>query len=478
MNQLFMIDKTVNLYILCCIGFFCLSLSGCSKSPSQLEQILQREEVRFVTHDGPTTYFVDKDGETGLEFELARHFATELGVELSLVFASNSAEVRELIMNGQADIAAGDISRPYTPDSTMIFGTGYQWVTRQIVYRTSHWRPRSLDDIYPNQLHLADGTVPLSTLKTLKKQIPSLNWRIHKNKNNNDLLEMIENGEILYAVAYSNDVILARTLYPEIRPAFNLTGPAPLAWAIKNSDDHSLLYEIQKFHSKIAKQGKLADLIERFYGPSGFFDYVDSRKFVDKYRKTLPALRPYFERSGNNNEIDWRLLAALSYQESHWNKNARSHTGVRGLMMLTQPTAKQVGVKNRMDPEQSIEGGAKYLRSLRKRVPERITEPDRTWFALAAYNVGFGHLEDARILTQKDGGDPDVWEEVKRRLPLLSKKEWYKKTKHGYARGYEPVKFVRKINKYYNVLVQLTQENRASSPQFVEDAVTIDSPSL
>ena len=118
------------------------------------------------------------------------------------------------------------------------------------------------------------------------------------------------------------------------------------------------------------------------------------------------------------------------------------------------------------------------MRSLRKRVPERITEPDRTWFALAAYNVGFGHLEDARILTQKDGGDPDVWEEVKRRLPLLSKKEWYKKTKHGYARGYEPVKFVRKINKYYNVLVQLTQENRASSPQFVEDAVTIDSPSL
>ena len=473
-----MLDKTGNLCTLFCVAFICFALTSCSKSPSQLEQILQRQEVRFVTHDGPTTYFVDKDGETGLEFELASHFATELGVELSLIFANNSAEVRELIMNGQADIAAGDISRPYTPESAMIYGPGYQWVTRQIVYRTSHWRPRSLDDIYPNELHIADGTVQLNTLAKLQKKTPSLSWEIHENKNNNDLLEMIENGEILYAVAYSNDVVLARTLYPEIRPAFNLTGPAPLAWAIKNSEDDSLLNEIRKFHNKIAKQGKLADLIERFYGPSGFFDYVDSRKFVDKYRKTLPALRSYFERSGDNNEIDWRLLAALSYQESHWNKNARSHTGVRGLMMLTQPTAKQVGVKNRMDPEQSIEGGAKYLRSLIERISDRITEPDRTWLALAAYNVGFGHLEDARILTQKDGGDADAWEEVKLRLPLLSKKEWYKKTKHGYARGNEPVKFIRKITKYYNVLVQLTQEDRASPPQYIDDAIFIDSPSL
>ena len=145
--------------------------------------------------------------------------------------------------------------------------------------------------------------------------------------------------------------------------------------------------------------------------------------------------------------------------------------------MLTQPTAKQVGVKNRLDPEQSIEGGAKYLSSLIKRVPERIKEPERTWFALAAYNVGFGHLEDARVLTQRDGGDPDLWEEVKLRLPLLSKREWYKKTRHGYARGYEPVKFVKKIRKYYNVLVQLTQQNREPPTQLV-NAVIIDSPSL
>jgi peptidoglycan lytic transglycosylase F len=454
-----------------------VSLTGCSKSRSQLDQVLQREEIRVVTHDSAATYYVDKDGETGLEFELANRFAIKLGVKLSLIVVNNSTEVSELIKSGQADIAAGGISQPFISDAPMIYGPGYQWVTRQIVYRTSHWRPTSLDDIYPSQLHIADGTVPLSTLEKLQEKSPSFTWVIHPDKDNNELLKMVENGEILYAVAFSNDVILTRESYPEIRPAFNLTGPEPLAWAIKNTEDRSLLKEIQKFHGKIAKEGKLADLVERFYGPKGFFDYVDSRTFIDKYRKTLPGLRPYFKWSGDKNGIDWRLLAALSYQESHWNKNAQSRTGVRGLMMLTLPTAKQVGVKNRLDPEQSIDGGAKYLKSLRKRIPERIKEPERTWFALAAYNVGFGHLEDARVLTQRDGGDPDLWEEVKLRLPLLSKKEWYKKTRHGYARGYEPVKYVKKIRKYYNVLVQLTQQNREPPTQLV-NAVIIDSPSL
>ncbi len=454
-----------------------LFLSACSKPRSQLEQIQERGEIIFVTHNGPTTYYVDKDGETGLEFELANRFAIHLGLELSIIVVDNNAEVTDLIKSGQADIAAGGISQPYSKDAPLIYGRGYQWVTRQIIYRTSHWRPTSLDDIYPDHLNIAAGTVPLSTLEKLQKTSPTLEWSIHADRNNNELLEMVENGEIVYAVAYSNDVLLARTSFPEIRPAFNLTGPEPLAWGIRNTDDHSLLAAIQKFQKEITKEGKLADLVERFYGPSGFFDYVDSRKFIDKYRKTLPGIRPYFKRSADGNDIDWRLLAALSYQESHWNKNAQSRTGVRGLMMLTLPTAKQVGVKNRLDPEQSIEGGAKYLKSLIGRIPDRIQEPDRTWFALAAYNVGLGHLEDARILTQKDGGDPDIWEEVKLRLPLLSKKVWYEKTRYGYARGYEPVKFVGKIRKYYKVLVQLTQQEREPKPQLV-NAVIINSPSL
>ena len=472
-----MLQKLIHFNSVISLITICLLFSGCSEPRSKLEQILQRGEIIIAMHNGPASYYVDKDGETGLEYELATRFAIHLGLELSLIVAKNGAEVGELIKNGQADIAAGGISQVYHSDAHLLYGPGYQWVTRQIVYRASYLRPSSLDEIYPDKLHIADGTVPSSILDKLHGETPLLSWIVHNDKDNIELMELVEDGEILYAVAYSNDIVLARESYPEIRSAFNLTGPEPLAWAIKNSEDHSLLVEIENFHKEIAGNGKLADLIERFYGPTGFFDYVDSRKFVEKYRKTLPALKAYFKRSAHEQSIDWRLLAAQSYQESHWNKNARSRTGVRGLMMLTQPTAKQVGVDNRLDPRQSIEGGAKYLKSLIKRIPERIKEPDRTWFALAAYNVGFGHLEDARVLTQKDGGDADLWEEVKLRLPLLSKRAWYKQTEHGYARGYEPVKYVRKIRKYYNVLVNLTQENRQPTPKLA-DAVTINSPVL
>ncbi len=472
-----MLRKTThNVYVFACISA-CLLVSGCSESRSKLEQVLRRGEIRVAMHDGPANYYVGKDGETGLEYELATRFAVHLGVGLSLIVANNITEVDELIKNGQADIAAGGISRGYQAEAPMLYGPGYQWISRQIVYRTSHSRPVSLDDLYPEKLHIADGAVPTSILEKLRNKVPSLSWTVHHDKENTELMELVENAAILYTVAYSNDILLSRETYPEIRIAFNLTDPEPLAWAIKNSDDHSLMTEIDNFYRKIADNGTLADLMERFYGPTGFFDYVDSRKFVDKYRKNLPALKAYFTRSAYEHNIDWRLLAALSYQESHWNKNARSPTGVRGLMMLTQPTAKQVGVDNRLDPGQSIEGGTKYLKSLIKRIPDRIKEPDRTWFALAAYNVGFGHLEDARILTQIDGGNADLWDEVKLRLPLLGKRSWYKQTKHGYARGNEPVKFVGKVRKYYNVLVNLTQENRRPTPKLA-DTIVINSPVL
>jgi membrane-bound lytic murein transglycosylase F len=128
-------------------------------------------------------------------------------------------------------------------------------------------------------------------------------------------------------------------------------------------------------------------------------------------------------------------------------------------MMLTLATAKQMGVTNRLDPEQSIMGGTRYIDQLIKKIPERIQGPDRLWFALASYNIGFGHLEDARIITEKQGGNPDKWREAKNYLPYLQNSQWYKQTLYGYARGIQAVSFVERIRKYYNTLIQLTHED-------------------
>ena len=159
-------------------------------------------------------------------------------------------------------------------------------------------------------------------------------------------------------------------------------------------------------------------------------------------------------------DFDWRKLAAASYQESHWNPSARSPTGVRGMMMLTLPTAAYVGVDNRLDPEQSIRGGAFYLKDMMERLPDTIPENQRIWFALASYNIGLGHVEDARRLTESMGMDPDAWADVKKVLPLLQQSKYYKQTRYGYARGSEAVHYVDSIRRYYDTLVWIDDQTK------------------
>jgi membrane-bound lytic murein transglycosylase MltF len=215
--------------------------------------------------------------------------------------------------------------------------------------------------------------------------------------------------------------------------------------------------------SEFLETVKNDDMLERFLKKqethSQPLDFANMHTFMTYILERLQKFRVLFERLAGEYNLDWRLLAAIAYQESHWNPEAVSPTGVCGLMMLTRDTAKYVGITNRTDPEQSVRGGARYFTIVKKKIPERIPEPDRTWLALASYNMGFGHLEDARILTQRLGGNPDSWQDVKKRLPLLSVQKWHSRTKHGYARGHEPVKYVQNIHNYYSILKLLTRES-------------------
>jgi membrane-bound lytic murein transglycosylase F len=237
-----------------------------------------------------------------------------------------------------------------------------------------------------------------------------------------------------------------------LRPAFSLGQPQPIAWAFSETPDNSLFDAAQNFISLSKTNGSIAQLSERIYGSATAMQQHGSRVFVQRLNERLPQYQTMFTNVADEFDIDWRLLAAISYQESHWNPTAESPTGVRGMMMLTKATALEVGVDNRLDTRQSLRGGAQYLRNIYKRLPASIPEPDRTWFALAAYNVGLGHLEDARRITDMQGGDPSTWVDVKQRLPLLKQAQWHTKLRHGYARGDEPVHFVQRIRHYYDLL--------------------------
>ncbi|MCB0385704.1 MAG: membrane-bound lytic murein transglycosylase MltF, partial [Bdellovibrionales bacterium] len=256
--------------------------------------------------------------------------------------------------------------------------------------------------------------------------------------------------------------------------AFPLDDNIQIAWLLQKSEDKSLSGFIGAFFQRLKNEGSLERMRNLYYGHVQKMNYVGARTFIQHIETRLPQFQDTFQKAAEELGLDWRLLAAIAYQESHWNESAVSPTGVRGLMMLTQATAEEMGVKDRLNPAESILGGARYFSKIHARMPERISEPDRTWLTLAAYNVGYGHLEDARVLTQNGGKNPDAWSDVREHLPLLAKKKWHAQSKHGFARGEEPVNYVRNVRRYYDVLVWMggAQEGKPPKNQLAEEEST------
>jgi peptidoglycan lytic transglycosylase F len=441
-------NKLLFLFVICT-----LVLSACSDQKTVLQTIHESGELRFITVESPLTYFKGSDGTAeGPEYELASMFADSLGLKLNLIVVDNKHDVVSLINNNKAHIGSSALALSDYPDNTLQYGPAYITAKRQLVYNQKNRKPKSIEYLMEDEIIISEEKSYQSLVKTLSFYHPDLAWRVLENISMTEILNLVNENRIPTAIVDSNWVAIYRHLFPEVRVAFDITGELPVAWIYKNNRDHSLEKAVRKFFRRINKNGSLNKLINRYYQHSKSFDYVDTRVFIDNIQNRLPKYRKLFMKSARVADLDWLLLAAMGYQESHWDPKAKSSTGVRGLMMLTKDTAKSLGVEDRLDPEQSITGGASYLTKMINRIPERIQGEDRVWFALAAYNIGFGHMEDARKLTQSQGGDPDKWLDVSERLPLLADERWHQKTEHGYARGAEPVIYVKNIQRYYDIL--------------------------
>lgn len=438
----------------------CLFLTACNsdKHPSNLKDILTRGQLNVGTLFGPNSYFIDAEGPAGFEYELAKKYADYLGVKLNIVSSYNLEELLPKLETGEVDFLAASLLVTPNRLSEYKFSPSYNEVSQKLVFKQGQERPRKIDDL-TGQLIVTAHSSHAEKLRELKAQYPLLTWHETSELDNEELLKKLLDEEYDYAVVDSNTLAINRRYYPEISIGFTIQDPQPLAWAMSKISDDSILASLIEFFGEVHHNGTLLALNDKYYGHIEDFNYVDTRAFIAAVENILPKYQSWFEKYGA--DIDWRLLAAISYQESHWNPRARSYTGVRGMMMLTLPTAKQMGVKSRLDAEQSIYGGAKYIKRLIDKMPQRIPNPDRIWFALASYNVGFGHLNDARIITQKQGGDPDRWVEVKKRLPLLKQRKYYKKTKYGYARGDETVNYVENIRRYYDTLTWVDGQKRS-----------------
>ncbi|MNJ19354.1 Membrane-bound lytic murein transglycosylase F precursor [compost metagenome] len=433
-------------------------LGACVEKPSTLERVKEDGVLRVITRNSPATYFEDRNGETGFEYELVKRFADDLGVELKIETADNLDELYSQLgqPSGPVLAAAGLVSSERRK-SQVRFSHPYLEVTPQIIYRNGRSRPTDAKNLVGKKIMVLKGSTHAEQLAALKKQYPALEYEESDAVEVVDLLRMVDEGQIDLTLVDSNELAMNQVYFPKVRVAFDLGDSRDQRWAVAAGDDNSLLNEINEFLDKVQKNGTLQRLKDRYYGHVDVLGYVGAYTFAQHLQQRLPRYEKHFKASAKKEQVDWRLLAAIGYQESMWQAEVTSKTGVRGLMMLTQRTAQAMGVSNRLDPVQSIRGGAKYFMYVKSLLDDDIKEPDRTWFALAAYNVGGGHLDDARKLAKREGLNPNKWLDVKKMLPRLAQKQWYSKTRYGYARGGEPVHFVANIRRYYDILTWVTQ---------------------
>lgn len=428
-----------------------------SYQPTLLEQVLSRGELHVVSRNGPTTYYETANGLAGFEYELLKGFADELGVELVIEDEKRIEDMLYQVASGaHYDLAAASITVTPRRSQKVLFSDPFMDVRQQIIYNTRKNAPKSSKDLVGRDLIVSSKSSHLEQLRDLKNLYPQLEWREIADAEMFDLLEMVHKGEADLALIDSHIFDLHKYAYPRAKVAYDLTETQQLAWAFPKLADKSLYQAAQNYLARIKEDGTLASITENFYSPPPIAEgeTADALMFTYRLEERFPRFREYVVAAAEEFEVDWKLIAAISYQESHWDHKAVSPTGVRGLMMLTNATASEVGVSDRVDPKQSIFGGARYFKNLLARIPSRVTdEEDRLYMALAAYNVGLGHLEDARVITQKNGDNPNKWEDVRKYLPLLSKRQHYSQTKHGYARGWEPVHYVKKVANYHKILV-------------------------
>ncbi len=432
-------------------------LGTCSTSPPLLDQIVEIGELRVVTRNSPVAFTGGPDGPSGPEFDLVQAFADELGVMLILETVNSVSEIVPRLLTGRAHMAAAGLSITQSRLEYLNFSHPYELVDMHLIYRVGTGKPRSIEDLIGRSIEVLASSSHSDMMASLAEVYPELEWTENADAETADLLRKVASGEVDFTIADSTDFNVQRNFYPELRVALDLEIGDPLAWAFTKESGNSLLARADDFLIAAERSGMLAQIHDRYYGHKKEFDYVGTRNFIRHFKSRLPRYRAWFEQAGEEWGIDWRLLAAIGYQESHWRSQAVSPTGVRGIMMLTQDTADYLGLDDRVDPQSSIFGGAQYFVRQTERIADTVDEPDRTWMGLAAYNVGFNHVKDARWIVEQLGGNPNTWVDLSKALPLLAQRKWYTRVPYGYARGWEPVLYVNNIRAYYELLVWLTE---------------------
>ncbi|WP_246293740.1 membrane-bound lytic murein transglycosylase MltF [Desulfobacter latus] len=420
------------------------------KSP--MEQIQKRGTIRMITTNNATSYYTYRESPMGFEYDLAKAFADHLGVALEIIVPEWDT-MFNVLNSGQGDFIAASITITEPREQIALFSQPYMTVQQKFIHHKLIFGIKHIEQLAGKTIHVRKGTSYQERLAEIKASGIDLEIKLLDDVATQEILRMVSEKEINFTIADSNIALLNRRYYPEIKIGLPIHEKEYLGWAVKKTNK-ALRDQINQFLEMAEETGLLGKIYEKYYGDVDIFDYFDLKKFHERIKTRLPKYKKVIKTEAEKYGFDWRLIAAMAYQESHFNARAKSRTGVRGLMQVTRPTARQMGITNRLDPKQSVKAGVKFLNLMHKRFDDIPDPQQKTLFALAGYNVGYGHVRDAQAIARQKGLDINKWTSLEKTLPLLSKRKYYKQTRHGYARGGEPVHYVKRILTYYDILRQ------------------------
>ncbi|MFI9652088.1 membrane-bound lytic murein transglycosylase MltF [Guyparkeria halopsychrophila] len=434
-----------------------LLLSGCADDTSDaaFASPFDTQQLVVATRNGPTARYLGRDqSATGPEHDLVMAFADSRGWVVDWQVHESTAEVIEALATGRAHLAAAGLTHLPARSERFEPGLVHGEVVQQVVcHRDDRPLPDTIEGLAGVDLQVTGDSSYVARLEELARTVPDLTFVADPSRSSEVLLTQVATGEVGCTVADSSIVRMVRRYWPHLEVAMNLDQNEPVGWYAA-AGHTEVAKATRRWRESEAGEAAVAAMRERYYSHIEEFDFVDMRALNRRLDDRLPHYLDEFRQASEETGLPVDLLAAMAYQESHWDPQATSPTGVRGIMMLTRPTAESLGVEDRLDPRESILGGARYLADRHARLPEDIPEPDRTYLALASYNLGRAHVLDARRLARDLGLDPDSWVDMREVLPLKADKRYYPQTKYGYARGYEPVHYVRRIRNYRDVIDQ------------------------
>ena len=422
--------------------------SSCGKV-NGLEKIRQSGRIIVLTRNNAHCFYTYRDEPMGFEYDLAKAFSQYLDSDLQVV-TTHWEELLPAVERGEADLAAASLTIMPSRAARVDFSDPYMTIQQKVILHNQNRDINKLEDLAGKTVHVRRGTSYEERLRELQAKGLKVKIKTYDDTPTEELIEMVAKGEIEVTIADSNIALLNHRYYPDIKIGFSIEKPQALGWVVRKGE-RELLSRMNAFFRKIKKDGTFDKIYDKYYANAKVFDYLDLKKYHRRIDTRLETYKPIFKKAARQYGFDWRLLAAIAYHESHYDPKALSFSGAGGLMQLSERTAAEMGVEDRFDPEQSIMGGTRYLRVLYNRFTT-AKDPDRLLLTLASYNVGRGHVLDARKIARKKDLDPNSWSSLEQTLPLLRHAQFASEAKHGYCRGTQPVRYVERVMIYYDIL--------------------------